>query len=96
MERATQKDPKFALAYCLMAKAHDFLYFDRIDRTSERRGLGDAAVNEALRLRPDLPEAHLAAALHLYTCYRDFAGAQVQIAIAAQALPKDPDVLELS
>lgn len=62
----------------------------------ERRALGDAAVNEALRLRPDLSEVHAAIAFHLYYCYRDFKRARVQIAIAAQALPNNPDVLELT
>jgi serine/threonine protein kinase/Flp pilus assembly protein TadD len=96
LEEATQRDPKFALAYCLMAKAHDFLYFDQLDHTQERRALGDAAVNEALRIRPDLPEVHLAAAFHLYRCYRDFERARVQIAIAAQTLPSNPELLELA
>jgi serine/threonine protein kinase/Flp pilus assembly protein TadD len=96
LQEATQKDPKFALAYCLIAKAHDFLYFDKLDHTPERRALGDAAVNEALRLRSDLAEVHLAVALHLYTCYRDFERARVQIAIAAQSLFNSPDVLELT
>jgi TolB-like protein len=62
LREATQKDQKFALAYCLVAKAHGVLYADGTDHTPERRALGDAAVNEALRLRPDLPEAHLAMA----------------------------------
>ena len=77
-------------------KAHDFLYFDQLDHTQERRALGDAAVNEALRTRPDLPEVHLAAAFHLYRCYRDFERARVQIAIAAQTLPSNPELLELA
>lgn len=96
LDEATQKDPKFALAYCLLAKAHDILYSDRIDHTPERRALGDAAVKEALRLRPDLAEVHLAIALHLFSCYRDFERASVQIAIAAQALSNNPDVLQLT
>jgi serine/threonine protein kinase/Tfp pilus assembly protein PilF len=96
LEEAIQQDPKFALAYCLIARANDFLYFDRIDHTPARRALADAAVNEALQLRPDLSEVHLAAALHLYTCYRDFEKARVQIAIAAQGLSNNPDVLELT
>jgi len=87
LEEATLKDPQFALAYCLVAKAHDALYNDRVDRTPNRRALGDAAVNEALRLRPDLSEVHLAMARHLYICYRDFTRARVQIAIAAQTCP---------
>jgi TolB-like protein/Flp pilus assembly protein TadD len=95
LEQATQKDNKFALAYCLIAKAHDYLYAEQFDPTPQRRALGDAAVNEALRLRPDLPEVHLAMAFHLYTCYRDYERAQVQIAIAARALSNDPNLLEL-
>jgi TolB-like protein len=94
LEEATQKDRKFALAYCLIAKAHDYLYPD--EHTPERRALGDTAINEALRLRPDLPEVHLAAALHLFICYRDFERTRVQIAIAAQALPNNPDLLQLT
>ena len=58
LEEATQKDPGFALAYCSIAEAHDAFYLFYVDRTPARGALGDAAVKEALRLRPDLPEAH--------------------------------------
>jgi TolB-like protein/Flp pilus assembly protein TadD len=92
LEEATRKDPKFALAYCSIAETHDALYLFGIDRTAERRALGDAAVKEALRLRPDLPEAHLAAALHLHIVYRDFENALKEIAIATQGLPNNPSV----
>ena len=92
LEEATQKDPTFALAYCSIAETHDALYLFGVDRTAERRALGDAAVKEALRLRPDLPEAHLAAALHLHIVYRDYENALKQIAIAAQGLPNNPGV----
>ena len=80
----------------MIAKAHDYLYFDRVDHTPERRALGDAAVNEALRLRPDLAEVHLAVASHLYTCYRDFERARVQIDIATQVLSNNSDLLQLT
>jgi serine/threonine protein kinase/tetratricopeptide (TPR) repeat protein len=96
LEEATQKDGNFALAYCLIANAYDILYFDLADHRPERRALGDEAVNEALRLRPDLPEVHLALAHHLYYCYRDFERARAQIAIAAQVLSNSPDLLELT
>ena len=95
LAEATQRDPNFALGYCLVAKAHDLLYSDLLDHTPERRALGDAAVNDALRLRPDLSEAHLAAAFHRYACYQDFEGARFQIAIAAQSLSNSSDLLEL-
>jgi tetratricopeptide (TPR) repeat protein len=92
LEEATRKDSQFALAYCLLASAHDDLYIHRLDRTPERRSLGDAAINEALRLRPDLPEAHLAAACHLCECHGDYQRARVQVALAARALPNSPSV----
>jgi TolB-like protein len=96
LDEATQKDDKFALAYCLAAKAHDYLYYDEIDHTPERRALGDAAVSKALRLRPDLAEAHLAAARHFYRGYRDFDKARAEIAIAAKAALDNPDVFHLT
>jgi TolB-like protein/Flp pilus assembly protein TadD len=94
LESAIQKDPKFVLAYCLTARAHDNLYISDFDRAT-RRWLGDAAVQEALRLHPDLPEAHLAAAFHRYTCYRDYERARVQIALAERALPNSAEALLL-
>jgi tetratricopeptide (TPR) repeat protein len=96
LEEATKKDTKFALAFCLLTGAHDALYFEELDTTPERRTLGDAAIAEALRLRPDLPETHLAAAFHRYTCYRDYERARVQIAIAQRALPNGPNALALT
>jgi TolB-like protein len=71
LEQATRMDPAFALAYCQIAAADDWLYVLNLDPTPERRALGDAAVNEALRLKPNLPETHFAAANHLYICYQD-------------------------
>jgi serine/threonine protein kinase len=96
LEEATRKDPKFTLALCLVARAHDDLYLYWLDKTPERRVLGDAAVNEALRLEPDRPEAHLAMAYHLYSCYRNYERASVQIAIAQRGLPNSPEALWLN
>jgi TolB-like protein/Flp pilus assembly protein TadD len=92
---ATQKDPKFTLAYCILARAHDDLHLFPIDRTPERLALADAAVNEALRLGPDSPEAHLALAYHLY-CTRNYERASVQIELAQRALPNSPGALWLA
>jgi serine/threonine protein kinase len=95
LDEATRKDPRFALAFCLMARAHDALYADEFDRTPERRSLGDAAVKQALRLRPDLPEVTLEAAFHLYTCYQDYEGARTRIDLAATKLPNNPELFAL-
>jgi TolB-like protein/Flp pilus assembly protein TadD len=95
LEGATQKDPKFTLAYCLLARAHDDLYFYLFDKTPERRALADAGVNEALHLEPDSPEAHLAEAYHLYST-RNYERANVQIELAQRALPNSPEALWLA
>jgi TolB-like protein len=90
LERAIQLDPKFTLAYCASGLAHDLLYYHP-DATPERRALGDAAVNSALRLQPDLPEVHLAYAYHLYYGYQDYKQARAQLAIPKRGLPNDDE-----
>jgi hypothetical protein len=84
------------MAHCLAAKAHDCLYAFDVDKTHKRRVLGDAAISEALRLRPDLPEVHLAAAYHWYACYLDFGSARAHIAIAQRARPNNPEAMALA
>jgi tetratricopeptide (TPR) repeat protein len=86
LEKAVRLDPNFVLAYCASAYANDLLYF-WFEQTPERRARAGAAIDAALRLRPDLPEVHLAEAQHLYHCYRDYDGARVQLAIAKSGLP---------
>jgi TolB-like protein/tetratricopeptide (TPR) repeat protein len=93
LEGAVRKDPKFALAYCLLARAHDDLYHHQIDKTSERRALADAAVNEAVKLDPNNPQVHLAVAYHLYESYQDYERAKVQVALAEEALPNSSEAL---
>jgi serine/threonine protein kinase len=91
LEKAVRLDPNFALAYCASAYANDRLYW-WYDQTPERLALVDAAVTEALRLQPDLPEAHLAMARYLYQGYRNYDGARVQLAIAKRGLPNSVEV----
>jgi serine/threonine protein kinase/TolB-like protein/Tfp pilus assembly protein PilF len=95
LEQAVTRDSKFVLAYCLVARANDDLYWD-IDRSTARRALGDAAVNEARRLQPDLPETRLAVARHLYYCYRDYKKVRAQIALVQRGLPNNADALKLA
>ena len=94
LEQAVRLDPKFTLAYCASAQAHDNLYF-LYGPTPEQRALGDAAVNSALGLQPDLPEVHLAYAQHLYLVYGDYERARVQLAIARRGLPNDAEAIVL-
>jgi tetratricopeptide (TPR) repeat protein len=94
LDQAVHLDPNFALAYCAAANAHDMLYFS-YDATLERRALGDIAIANALRLQPDLPEAHLAYAYHLHRAYRDYQRARVQLTIARQNMPNSVPAMDL-
>ena len=94
--QAIARDPKFFLAYCQLAATHDQLYFLGQDHTPARIALGDAAVQSALRLRPDAAEAHLTLAQHLYRGYLDYDHARAEIAIAQRTLPNDPLAFELT
>jgi TolB-like protein/tRNA A-37 threonylcarbamoyl transferase component Bud32 len=94
LEQAVLLDPKFALAYCEAAHAHGLLYRFH-DPTSERRALGDSAIDHAMRLQPDLPEVHLACAIHLYFSYRDYERARVQLEIAERDLANSVEVFLL-
>src|SRR6266700_2487420 len=69
LDEATERDPNFALAYCYASRAHNLLYFLDLDPTPKRNLLGQAAVNNALRLRPNSAEAHLAMADHYFRCH---------------------------
>jgi eukaryotic-like serine/threonine-protein kinase len=95
LTEATQRDPSFVLAYCLLARANDFLYKLFYDHTPERRKQAEAAVSQAMRLRPDTPEPRLALAHHLMVVDSDYEGARTQIAIAQQLAPNNVRAFEM-
>ena len=90
LELATAQDPKFLLAYCRLASAHQGLYFNGYDHTPQRLARATEAVEAALRLGPDRGESHLAAGLLYYYCYRDYDRARSELAIAGRLLPNEP------
>ncbi len=96
LDEATSRDPKFLLAYCYAARAHDLLYFLDFDPTPERSLLAEAAVANALQLRPHSAEAHLAKADNLFRCHRDYEAAQKELAIARPGLPNSVSFFNLS
>jgi serine/threonine protein kinase/Tfp pilus assembly protein PilF len=94
LDQAVELDPKFTLAYCGLAKANNILY-RTVDPTPERSALVEEAINNAMRLQPDLPEVHFVYAIHLYQVYRDYEQARVQLAIAKRGLPNDTETMTL-
>jgi serine/threonine-protein kinase len=95
-ERATRLDPSFALAYAELANAHRALYDGLIDPTDERLALWRTAVDEALELAPDLPEAHLALGLYFYSSrVPDQGRALAEFESVAEQRPNDALAREL-
>lgn len=96
LNEAVRRDPAFFLAWCELSGTHDTLYSSGYDRTPARLSLGDAAVQTALRLRPDAGEAHLRLAHHLYETLLDYDGARAELAIAHRTLPNHPQTFQLA
>ena len=96
LDEAIKRDPNFVSAYCYVARANDLLYFFDLDPTPNRISMAEAAVNTALRLRPDSAEAHFARADFLFRCVRDYDRALEEIAIARPGLPNSSPFLILS
>jgi TolB-like protein/Flp pilus assembly protein TadD len=87
LERATELDPDFALAYAALSDAHSMTYHMGFDRAEERLARAKEALDRALILQPKLPEAHLAYGDYYYMGYRNYEKALQEYAIAQKSLP---------
>jgi serine/threonine protein kinase len=92
-EKAVEIDPTFALAYARLSVEHSFQYWAYYDRTDERLNKAKEAVDRALELKPDLPEAHMALGYYYYWGSWDYDRALVQFAIAQKGQPNNSDLL---
>jgi serine/threonine-protein kinase len=93
-EKAVEIDPTFALAYASLSRAHSGMYWFYLDdRTDERLNKAKEAVDKALKLKPDLPEAHLALGYYYYWGSRDYDRALEQFAIAEKGQPNNSDLI---
>src|SRR5436189_1177610 len=88
-EQAIARDPNYALAYAGLSSAYIILPFwagvDRLDASSKAK---DAAL-KALRLDPNLAEAHLALGKVLFFSEIDLAGALREYQRATELQPND-------
>ena len=90
-EKAIQFDPTFALAHARLSQVESWSYY-AIEPVAARAQKARLAANEAVRLQPDLPEAHLALGYVRYYVDRDYDGALNELAIARRGLPNDGGV----
>jgi TolB-like protein len=86
--QAIALDGNFALAHARLSAtlAYSHLYFMPTEEIARR---ARAEADEALRLRPDLGEGHLARALCFYWTQKDYESALRELEIAARLLPND-------
>jgi Flp pilus assembly protein TadD len=92
-----ERDPKFVLAYCELAKAHDILYLTRQvtpveNRTVDHRALAEAALEKARRIQPDIGPVHLALAYHFLWANNDLSQAHVEIDLARRTMPNSAEL----
>ena len=87
-EQATKLDPNFAAAFAGLSMVESWMYHS-YDPLPARREKARTAANEALRLQPDLPEAHLALGFSYYYGDRDYERALAEFEIAKRGLPNE-------
>ena len=88
-ERALELDPAFAQAYASLSQVHGHTFWFGYDPSPVRKDLQRENAEQALRLAPDLPEAHLALGESLYRADRDYEGALREFELAQEGLPND-------
>src|SRR5437867_9729798 len=90
-ERAVQLDPNFALALARSSLLQSWIVHT-FDRTSERREKARTLAERALRLQPDLAEAHLAVGSSYYYGDNNYDAALKEFEIAQRGLPNESEV----
>jgi tetratricopeptide (TPR) repeat protein len=94
LEKATELDADFALAYAEMSLIHSRMYFFGDNHTTERLVKSRAAVDRALELQPDLPEAQAALAFYYYWGLLDYNRAEEIFRSVQKAQPNySPELL---
>jgi TolB-like protein len=94
LEKATQRDPNFALAYCALAKTQ----IDFFNVTDDHRhfDLAKNAAETAVRLRPDLGETHLPLARYYFEAgvlTNDYDRAREELTLVRRKLPNNSEAL---
>src|SRR5438874_2241637 len=89
-EQAIKLDPNFALAFAGLSMVESWAYHS-FDPVPARREKARHTAEEALRLQPDLPEAHLALGFSYYYGDRDYQRALAEFEMAKRGLPNEAE-----
>jgi TolB-like protein len=90
--RAVELDPKFAEAWAVLAieEAEKYFVLDHSDVQLKRV---QTAAENALRLAPDMADAHVAMGIFYYYCLQDFDRALTELETAHGRAPNDANIL---
>jgi serine/threonine-protein kinase len=88
-EQALALDPDFALAHAALSEVHGRMYYWRWDPSPARATRQRDEAEAALRLAPDLPQAHVAMSGAHYFGRRDYRRALKEARVALKGLPND-------
>jgi TolB-like protein/class 3 adenylate cyclase len=93
LEQAIERDPKFALAWCALAK----LQTDLAGFENQEAHLAAAkkAAETAVQLRPDLGQSHLALAYYYQSIPGERERAYEELSIARRTLPTDAQLFRI-
>lgn len=92
LEEAVRLDPTFAIAWALLTRVNSLGY--STSATADLRAAAQTSLDNALRLKPDLPEVQLAQAFYQYWVSRDYEGARHSFERLHTSLSNSADVLE--
>jgi TolB-like protein/Flp pilus assembly protein TadD len=95
LDKAVARDPAFASAFCLLAKAHGRIYSFDIDHSAQRRALAEKAVRAAEDLNPSGGETHLARARFLFDFDLNYEGAESELRAAESSLSNNAELFLL-
>ena len=91
-ETALAHDPGFALAHAALSEVHGRMFWFRYDPSPARAARQRAEAEAALRLAPELPQAHVAMGLAHFWGRRDYRRALEEFRVALKGLPNDARV----
>jgi TolB-like protein/Tfp pilus assembly protein PilF len=91
-EHAVQLDPKFALAWARLSRAHALLYFTGADPTAARHDAAKSALDTAQKIQPNSPETQLALGYYQYRVLLDYELANTTFKRVQKMLPSSSEV----
>ncbi len=94
LEEAVRLDPNFAIAWAILARVNSLAYSGWGTAEADQRAAAQTAIDNALKLKPDLPEVQLAQAFYQLEVSRDYDGARRSFEGLRANLPNDADVLQ--